>query len=115
MLSSRELQDRDRDEERAKRRHDHVAGPVRQIQNPVVDRHTFLPSVHIIAVTSFQSADTVRSPSVAPTIGISGLRVTKFQIAPMIARPAAIGKMVPAMQFQRLSSTFAVANCPPLL
>jgi hypothetical protein len=29
----------------------------------------------------------VRSPSVAPTIGISGLRVTKFQIAPMIARP----------------------------
>jgi hypothetical protein len=51
---------------------------------------------YIIVVISFQTADTVSRPSVAPTIGITGLRDTKFQIAPMMASPAAIGQRVPA-------------------
>jgi hypothetical protein len=51
---------------------------------------------YIIELISFQIDDTVRSPSAAPTIGMTGLCDTKFQIAPMMASPAAMGQRVPA-------------------
>jgi hypothetical protein len=40
--------------------------------------------------------ETVSNPRVAPTIGITGLFDTKFQIAPITASPAAMGQSVPA-------------------
>jgi hypothetical protein len=51
---------------------------------------------YIIVVISFQIDETVNRPKVAPTIGITGRRDTKFQIPPMTANPAAIGQSVPA-------------------
>jgi hypothetical protein len=56
----------------------------------------FFSSSYIIEVISFQMAETVSSPMVAPIIGITGFRDTKFQIPPMTASPAAIGQRVPA-------------------
>src|ERR1700689_5931397 len=84
-----------RDEEGSQGRHDHVASPVGQVEESIIERHICSPR-YIIVVISFQTADTVSRPSVAPTMGITGLRDTKFQIAPMMASPAAMGQSVPA-------------------
>lgn len=48
---------------------------------------------HIIETTSRHRADTVRNPAAQQIRRIAGLPNAKFKMAPMIASPAATGRM----------------------
>src|SRR5271157_4665841 len=95
FLSLGELQDCRDDEDRRQRRHDYVSDPVRQIQDPVVERH--LRKIHLrshpydtIASTSCQIPETHNSARATATNRMNGFRVAKFKIAPTRANTAAI-------------------------
>src|SRR5437870_4934139 len=117
LLSFRELQDRDDDENCRQRGHDDIANPIHQVEYSVIERHVRQIHSHtyIIEVTSFQMAEVVSIASDTATSLKNGLRVAKFKIAPISARTAAIGMIVPARWFQRLSRTSTVAYCVPVL
>jgi len=51
---------------------------------------------YIMFKTSFQTADTVRNPIALAIRRIAGRLLRKLKIAPMMARPAAIGMIRPA-------------------
>src|SRR5271157_803017 len=117
FLSLGKLQNGDDDEGRGERGHDHVAQPVRQMKDPVVERH--VSEVHslsyIIEISSLQIAETVSRASATTTSRRNGFLVAKFKIAPTSARTAAIGMTVPTRWFHTLSSTSTVAYCVPVL
>src|SRR5664279_391398 len=111
------LQNGDDDEGRGECGHDHVAQPVRQMKDPVVESH--VPEVHslsyIIEISSLQIAETVSRASATTTSRRNGFLVAKFKIAPTSASTAAIGMTVPTRWFHRLSNTSTVAYCVPVL
>src|SRR5512146_3226201 len=98
FLPFRELQDGHNDESRGERRHNHVAHPVRQVQDPVIQRHVSQIHVctYIIEIKSFHMAETVSSARDTATRRRNGFLVAKFKIAPTNASTEAMGMIVPA-------------------
>src|SRR5271157_1618045 len=63
--------------------------------------------------TSRHRAETVRNPAAQQTSRMAGLPNAKFKMAPIIASPAATGRMRLAVYVHRPASTSAVANFVP--
>src|SRR5216684_236570 len=93
-LRTRKAQDGDGKEQASQRRQNHVSCPIRQVENPVGERHR--SSYASIESTSFQIPETHSIARATATRRMAGRRVAKLMMAPTIASPAAIGMMVPA-------------------
>ena len=63
--------------------------------------------------TNRHKADTVRNPAAQQIRRMAGLPNAKFKMAPIIARPAATGRIRLAVYVQSPASTSAVANFVP--
>ena len=68
---------------------------------------------HIIETTSRHRADTVRNPAAQQISRMAGLPNAKFKMAPIIASPAATGRMRLAVYVHMPASTSAIANFVP--